>query len=80
MISVSGKLHLFGIICGSTGSSDIVNNLRSQTSWIWLETKLVELGMFSDERNYKVRILAYLSHSQDYRAHRLVSTHRYLSV
>lgn len=28
---------------------------RSQTSWIWLETKLVELGMLGSDRNYKVR-------------------------
>jgi hypothetical protein len=27
---------------------------RSQTSWIWLETKLVELGMLGSDRNYKV--------------------------
>ena len=27
---------------------------RSQTSWIWLETKLVELGMIGEERDYKV--------------------------
>jgi len=28
---------------------------RSQTSWVWLETKLVELGMLGSDRNYKVR-------------------------
>ncbi|KAJ7217131.1 HAD subfamily IIID h [Mycena pura] len=28
--------------------------LRSQTSWIWLETKLVELGMVGSDRNYQV--------------------------
>ena len=27
---------------------------RSQTSWIWLETKLVELGMIGSTRNYQV--------------------------
>jgi ubiquitin-like domain-containing CTD phosphatase 1 len=27
---------------------------RSQTSWIWLETKLVELGMVGSDKNYKV--------------------------
>jgi ubiquitin-like domain-containing CTD phosphatase 1 len=26
----------------------------SQTSWIWLETKLVELGMLGSDRNYKI--------------------------
>ncbi|KZT26639.1 HAD IIID h [Neolentinus lepideus HHB14362 ss-1] len=26
----------------------------SQTSWIWLETKLVEIGMVGTERNYKI--------------------------
>ena len=26
---------------------------RSQTSWIWLETKLVELGMVGSDKNYK---------------------------
>ena len=26
----------------------------SQTSWIWLETKLAELGMVGHERPYKV--------------------------
>lgn len=33
------------------------NALRSQTSWIWLETKLHELGMIGGNRQYKVRIL-----------------------
>ena len=28
---------------------------RSQTSWVWLETKLVELGMIGSNRNYHVR-------------------------
>ncbi|KAH0583689.1 hypothetical protein H2248_009298 [Termitomyces sp. 'cryptogamus'] len=27
---------------------------RSQTSWIWLETKLVELGMIGSNRNYQI--------------------------
>ncbi|KAG6814565.1 hypothetical protein H0H92_000093 [Tricholoma furcatifolium] len=27
---------------------------RSQTSWIWLETKLVELGMVGSNRNYQI--------------------------
>jgi len=27
---------------------------RSQTSWVWLETKLVELGMIGGGRNYEV--------------------------
>lgn len=27
---------------------------RSQTSWIWLETKLVELGMVGAQRSYEV--------------------------
>jgi ubiquitin-like domain-containing CTD phosphatase 1 len=31
---------------------------RSQTSWIWLETKLVELGMLGSDRNYKVQPLS----------------------
>lgn len=31
---------------------DIV--IWSQTSWIWLETKLVELGMVGSDRDYKV--------------------------
>ncbi|EPQ57908.1 HAD IIID h [Gloeophyllum trabeum ATCC 11539] len=26
----------------------------SQTSWVWLETKLVEVGMLGTERNYKI--------------------------
>lgn len=26
----------------------------SQTSWVWLETKLVEIGMLGTERNYKI--------------------------
>jgi len=26
----------------------------SQTSWVWLETKLVELGMVGSDRNYKI--------------------------
>lgn len=26
---------------------------RSQTSWIWLEAKLVELGMVGSDKNYK---------------------------
>lgn len=29
---------------------------RSQTSWIWLETKLVELGMVGSNRNYQVGV------------------------
>ncbi|KAF9227726.1 HAD subfamily IIID h [Gyrodon lividus] len=29
----------------------------SQTSWIWLETKLVELGMIGSTRNYQVSLL-----------------------
>lgn len=29
-------------------------SFRSQTSWIWLETKLVELGMVGSSRNYQV--------------------------
>ncbi|PPQ93229.1 hypothetical protein CVT25_015227 [Psilocybe cyanescens] len=28
----------------------------SQTSWIWLETKLVELGMIGAQRNYEVQL------------------------
>jgi len=28
-------------------------HFRSQTSWIWLETKLVELGMVGSDKNYK---------------------------
>ena len=27
---------------------------RSQTSWMWLEAKLVELGMVGGHRNYEV--------------------------
>ena len=30
----------------------------SQTSWIWLETKLAELGMVGDDRPYKVSLAA----------------------
>lgn len=29
---------------------------RSQTSWIWLETKLVELGMVGSDKNYKASL------------------------
>lgn len=32
----------------------------SQTSWVWLETKLVELGMVGSDRNYKVIITVLL--------------------
>jgi len=35
------------------GLSFIVLSFRSQTSWIWLETKLVELGMVGSDKNYK---------------------------
>jgi len=35
------------------GPSLIVLPFRSQTSWIWLETKLVELGMVGSDKNYK---------------------------
>ena len=38
------------------------NNYRSQTSWIWLETKLVELGMVGSDKNYHVRTLDLLAH------------------
>lgn len=31
---------------------DIV--IWSQTSWRWLETKLIELDLFSDSRGYKI--------------------------
>lgn len=31
-----------------------IPNSRSQTSWIWLETKLVELGMIGAHHNYQV--------------------------
>ncbi|KAF7337957.1 hypothetical protein MVEN_02019100 [Mycena venus] len=30
---------------------------RSQTSWMWLETKLVELGMIGSDKNYQVAVL-----------------------
>ena len=30
---------------------------RSQTSWIWLETKLVELGMVGSDKNYKASLV-----------------------
>lgn len=35
--------------------------IRSQTSWIWLETKLVELGMLGGPHNYQVsgRVVLY---------------------
>ena len=36
------------------GSPFIVLPFRSQTSWIWLETKLVELEMVGSDKNYKV--------------------------
>jgi ubiquitin-like domain-containing CTD phosphatase 1 len=32
--------------------------IRSQTSWRWLETKLVEMGIFDPDRNYKVCVTA----------------------
>lgn len=32
-------------------------HFRSQTSWVWLETKLVELGMLGGVRNYRVSLL-----------------------
>jgi hypothetical protein len=39
---------------------------RSQTSWIWLETKLVELGMIGSDHNYQVSAKRYASsHSTD---------------
>lgn len=39
---------------GTGRSSLIVLRFRSQTSWVWLETKLVELGMVGSDKNYKV--------------------------
>ena len=36
------------------GSHFIAPLIRSQTSWVWLETKLVELGMVGSDKNYKV--------------------------
>lgn len=45
----------FGMFCiTSPGSPRIEFATRSQTSWIWLETKLVELGMIGSDRNYQV--------------------------
>jgi hypothetical protein len=38
------RLHLYQHIC-----------CRSQTSWIWLEAKLVELEMIGAQRTYEVR-------------------------
>ena len=35
------------------GSPFIPLPFRSQTSWIWLEAKLVELGMVGSDKNYK---------------------------
>ena len=34
--------------------------IRSQTSWIWLETKLIELGMLGGSQSYQVMTLASL--------------------
>lgn len=46
---------VFGMFCiTSPGSPGIEFATRSQTSWIWLETKLVELGMIGSDRNYQV--------------------------
>lgn len=30
----------------------------SQTSWVWLETKLAELGMVGADRDYKVSVIS----------------------
>ena len=49
---------------------------RSQTSWVWLETKLVELGMIGSNRNYHVRINC-LDHSN---AHLMFWPSRFLLV
>src|SRR5260221_14115861 len=38
------------------------NGLRSQTSWIWLETKLIELGMLGGSQSYQVIILMSFFH------------------
>ena len=35
--------------------------LRSQTSWIWLETKLVELGMVGAQSGYEVSTVRQIS-------------------
>lgn len=32
-----------------------INSHRSQTSWVWLETKLVELGMLGGHHSYEVK-------------------------
>lgn len=48
--------------------------LRSQTSWIWLETKLVELEMVGASKNYQV--CSFVLRSVQY----LIQLIRYLSV
>lgn len=42
-----------------TGVGDELTSVysRSQTSWVWLETKLVELGMLGGVRNYRVSVM-----------------------
>jgi len=47
---------------------------RSQTSWIWLETKLVELGMVGAQRGYEVSPVRHPITSSD------LFTSRYRSV
>jgi len=47
---------------------------RSQTSWIWLETKLVELGMVGSDKNYKASLVI-----EDLENHSLFLTHPQIS-
>jgi ubiquitin-like domain-containing CTD phosphatase 1 len=44
----------YGRVSQMGESSFIILSSRSQTSWIWLEAKLVELGMVGSDKNYKV--------------------------
>lgn len=56
-ISILRYLHLVRLRNRAGYQSVIVlisENDRSQTSWIWLETKLVELGMLGGSHNYQV--------------------------
>ena len=50
--------YLYLVRCFEEEESEIAWPLsvdRSQTSWVWLETKLVELGMLGGTHNYQVK-------------------------
>jgi len=43
-----------GLSCFPMSDSSFIRCYRSQTTWVWLEAKLVELGMIGATRAYEV--------------------------